>query len=290
MLKILVDTYRSEKQIFITGSSSFRLTQLTEEPLTGRKRVYHLYPLSLEELTKRDGLHDVQTHLSWFLRYGLYPAVINSSGEREKREVIKELSSSYLYQDILEFQDVKNATVIHNLLKILALRIGQEISLHDVGKHIGLDSRTVERYIDLLEKSYIIFRLPPYYTNKEKEITKMHKVYFYDVGIRNALLESFGPLDARSDIGHLWENFIIAERVKYIAYHSGSELRYFWRTRSGQEIDYIEEEDGQIYATEIKWSKSRKQAPDMFTTLYPKHVWRSVTRENWYQFVINGLE
>ncbi len=283
MLKILVDTYKGQKQIFITGSSSFRILDMTEEALTGRKVVHYLYPLSLEEISINTGLHALDTRMEDILRYGLYPAVHNTKSEKNKQTTLLELASSYLYRDIIEFQDVKNATVIRNLLKILALRIGQEISLHDIGKHIWLDSRTVERYIDLLEKSYILWRLPPYYTNKEKEITKMHKIYFYDVGIRNALLENFQPLDTRNDIGALWENLMMVEKLKYNSYHHILSRMYFWRTRSGQEIDLIEERSGSIFATEIKWNKSKKNAPATFRALYPEYTWNSLQRENWYE-------
>lgn len=249
-VKLLVDHYRDKKQIVVTG---------TQESLTGRKYVYHLFPLSLEEIYPNKELLTVIKELEAFLIYGNYPEVVNKKGFEEKKEILKELTSSYLYKDIFEFQQVKNSNVLTNLLKALAFQIGSEVSYAELARLIGIDKKTVERYVDLLEKNYIIFRLSPYTRNKRKEISKLKKIYFCDVGIRNTIINNFNFLVDRNDVGNLWENFVISERLKYQAYHNIYTNNYFWRTYDGAEVDLVEERDGKLYGYEFKWSKENKK-------------------------------
>lgn len=252
-IKLLVDNFKKEKQIIATGSSSINLLDMTQEPLTGRKIVFKLFPLSLEELYPDKNLLRLDKELEMLLIYGSYPDIINAAGLSDKEDLLKELSASYLYKDILEFQQVRNADAIHSLLKALALQVGSEVSYNELAKLIGLDKKTIERYIDLLEKNFIIFRLPPFYKNKRRAISRLKKIYFYDLGIRNAIINNFNQLSYRQDTGALWENFCLAERIKYQAYHKLNVNNYFLRTYDGAEIDLIEERGGSLNGYEFKW-------------------------------------
>ncbi len=241
ILKQLVDTYKTTKQIIVTGSSSFHILDQTSEALTGRKVTFMLYPISLREYLLSEGPDLVLRTLEERLIYGMYPDILSTHDIIKKQRYLTELTNSSLYRDILEFQEIKNSASIDKLLRILALRIGSEISFSQIGALLSMDGRTIERYIDLLEKSYIIFRLPPYYTNKEKELSKMQKIYFYDLGIRNALLGNFHDLSLRDDVGKLWENFVIVERMKHRIYSGIFATQHFWRSYDQQEVDLIEE-------------------------------------------------
>jgi len=260
-LKLLVDFYKDKKQIVVTGSSSFNLLDMTEEVLTGRKFVYHLFPLSLEEIYPQRDMLMVSKDLETYLIYGNYPEIVKAETFDDKRELIKNISSSYLYKDVLEFQQVKNSTILFSLLKALALQIGSEVSYNELANLLNIDKKTVERYIDLLEKNYIIFRLSPYSSNKRKEISKLKKIYFYDLGIRNAVINNFNPMSDRGDNGALWENFMIIERLKYQAYHNIYANNYFWRTYDGAEVDFVEERDGGLFGFEFKLNDKRKKIP-----------------------------
>jgi uncharacterized protein len=285
-LKLLVDFYKTEKQILVTGSSSFNLLDQTQEALTGRKRVFHLYPIAISELYRDHDFVATQKALPVHLVYGLYPEVVRAEGFEAKRESLTELSTSQLYQDILEFQAVKDSTVLHKLLKALALQVGSEVSYSELGSLVGVDKNTVERYVDLLEKAFVVFRLPPYFTNKRTEIKKHNKVYFYDVGIRNAVIQNFNPLDMRNDVGALFENFLMAERLKKNAYGSTGVRMHFWRTYEQQEVDLVEETDGALTAYEFKWSAGRSVAPPpAFTRTYPDASFDVVTSEKYLGFV-----
>lgn len=257
-LKLLVDHYKTKKQIIVTGSSSINLLDNTQEPLTGRKYVYTLFPLSLEEIYLGNYLKMLK-ELNQVLIFGTYPDVVNQTSFAEKKTILRELASSSVYKDILAFQQVKSSDIIYNLLKALALQIGSQYSYLELSNKLGLDKNTVERYVDLLEKSFIIFRLRPFFKNKRKEISKLKKIYFYDVGIRNALIDDFNVLENRNDIGALWENFVIAERMKYRAYHQVDVEQYFWRNYNNQEIDLVEEKNRRLNAYEIKWGDALKR-------------------------------
>lgn len=284
-LKILVDHYGDKKQILVTGSSSFNLLNMTTEPLTGRKRVFHLYPLSFSELLSQKNRLDIQKELDEFLIYGLYPDIINKTSFPEKTASVQELAQSALYKDILEFQLVKSSETLTNLLIALALQVGSEVSYTEIASLLSIDKNTVERYVDLLEKNFVIFRLPPYFTNKRKEISKMKKIYFADVGIRNALISNFSPLHTRSDKGALWENLMIVERIKYNAYRGVSPRYTFWRTRSGSEIDFIEEYAGALDGYEMKSGTPKKSHAPLPWKEYPKSTFSLITPDSYEKFL-----
>lgn len=277
-LKLLVDNYKNKKQIIATGSSSINLLDKTSEPLTGRKIVLKLYPLSLLEIYQRYTELHIEKDLDGLLIYGSYPAVINSKGNTDKEEVLRELSSSSLYKDILEFQEVKNSNTLVSLLKALALQVGSEVSYSELAILLGIDKKTVERYIDLLEKNYIIFRLPPYQTNKRKIIKKLKKIYFYDLGIRNAVINNFNILENRNDAGALWENFAIVERMKHLEYQKIFSDYYFLRTYDGAEIDFLEEKNGIVAGYEFKLkikntsNKIQEKVGVKYTVITPEKI------------------
>ena len=239
-LKLLVDHYKKEKQIIVTGSSSFNILDKTEEPLTGRKFVFNLFPLSIEEIYPDKDVSLIMKDLETYVVYGSYPEVQVKTRMEEKQEVIHEISESYLYKDVFEFQKIKKSTTLDNLLRALALQIGGEVSYTELSNIVGIDKKTVENYIDILEKNYIIFRLYPYAQNKRKVISKLKKVYFWDLGIRNSIINNFNFLNFRNDVGALWENFCILERLKYQSYHKIYSNNYFWRTYAQAVIDLIE--------------------------------------------------
>lgn len=260
-LKLLVDYFKAKKQIIVTGSSSFNLLDNTEEALTGRKFVYRLHPLSLEEIFKDSNLLRLKKELESFLIFGNYPDVVNAHSLDDKIERLRNLAGSYLYKDILEFQQVKSSDFLRQLLKALALQIGSEVSYTELSNLLGVDKKTIERYVDLLEKNFIIFRLPPYFTNPRKEISKLRKIYFYDAGIRNAVINNFNMFDARNDKGELWENLVIVERIKYQDYHRLRSHNYFWRAYNRAEVDWVEDRGGKVYGYEVKWKKKRARPP-----------------------------
>ncbi|MGI5897663.1 MAG: ATP-binding protein [Candidatus Dojkabacteria bacterium] len=281
-LKLLVDNYGEKKQIIATGSSSLNLLSNTSEPLTGRKYVYELYPLSVGEIYSEKHPLSIDKELELLLIYGMYPAIYTSDIS-EKERLLREISKSYLYKDILELEKVKDSSYLDKLLSALALQIGSEVSLTELSKLVGLDSKTVERYIDLLEKNYVIFRLPPYYSNERKVLSKQNKIYFYDLGIRNALINNFNPLSKRNDRGVLWENFLILERMKRNEYSRRYVSRFFWRTYDGAEVDYVEKYADSLDGYEFKWSKV-KSAPKSWLK-YPNATYQVVNIDNYKRFL-----
>jgi hypothetical protein len=284
--KLLVDKFKKEKQIIITGSSSINLLTQTAEALTGRKAVFNLFPLSVEETFPEKSPLEISKNLESLLIFGSYPGVINQKSFDKKREVLEELSSSNLYKDILEFQQIRNSAVIFNLLRALAFQVGSEVSYNELSNIIGIDKKTVEKYIDLLEKNFIIFRLAPYFKNKRREISQSKKIYFYDLGIRNAIINNFNPLNSRDDIGALWENFIIIERLKYQTYHKIYSNNYFWRTYTGVEVDWIEERDGKLFGFEFKFKTPKKiKAPSSWLENYPNASWEIISNDNFLDFI-----
>lgn len=285
VLKLLVDNYGEEKQIIATGSSSLNLLSNTSEPLTGRKYVYELYPLSVGEIYSDKHPLAIDKELELLLVYGMYPAVYTSSIS-EKERLLREISRSYLYKDILALEKVKDSSYLDKLLSALALQIGSEVSLTELSNLVGLDYKTIERYIDLLEKNYVIFRLPPYYTNERKVLSKQNKIYFYDLGIRNALINNFNPLSKRNDRGALWENFLIVERMKLNEYTRRYVSRFFWRTYDGTEVDYIEKYADNLDGYEFKWDKERK-APKSWLE-YPNATYKLVNIDNYKEFLELG--
>ncbi len=281
-LKLLVDNYQEEKQIIATGSSSLNLLSNTSEPLTGRKFTYELYPLSIKEIYSNRHPLDLDKELESLLVYGTYPDIYNGNREFKEKQLV-EITKSYLYKDILELENVKNSSSLDTLLSALALQVGSEVSLSELGNLLNLNLRTIERYIDLLEKNYVIFRLPPYYTNERKVLSKQNKIYFYDLGIRNALINNFNPLSKRNDRGALWENFLILERMKLNAYTNRYVSKFFWRTYDGAEIDYIEKYADSLDGYEFKWSKIKK-APNSWLE-YPNSKYTLINIDNYKKFL-----
>ncbi len=285
VLKRIVDNY-PDVQLLVTGSSSFELQNKLNEPLTGRKYEYHLYPISTGELYDSSGLVSVKQQLESRLIYGSYPDILNHS--EDARDLLMNLSGSYLYKDLLMLDSIRRPELLEKLLQALALQLGSEVSYNELAKTIGTDNKTVERYIDLLEKCYVIFKLGALSRNLRNELKKSKKVYFYDNGIRNAVLQNFAPTSLRADVGALWENFFISERIKKNHYDRSYAKSYFWRTASQQEIDYVEELDGQFSIFEMKWNPNRGNTkfPQAFLDNYPVATKTVVTPDNYLDWLI----
>jgi predicted AAA+ superfamily ATPase len=283
-LKLLVDNF-PQQQVIATGSSAFELRDKITEPLTGRNFQFVLPPFSCKELVVSWDKTEISRQLENLILYGSYPAVINSGNVASKELLAKQLAGDNLYKDVLKFFNLKGSETVRKLLAGLALQIGQEVAYEELGNLAGVDKKTAMVYVEVLEKAFIIFRLRPFSRNLRKEINKRHKIFFYDTGIRNALLNNFNSLSLRSDRGPLWENFVIAERYKW-QYWAGNCLNnYFWRTYDQQEIDLIEEKSGRLRAMEIKWQKERKAAPKAWQETYPNSIWQSVNKDNFLEFL-----
>jgi hypothetical protein len=284
ILKIISDTF-PEIQIIATGSSSFELGNRISEPLTGRSREYLLYPFSFTELLEGKDRITVGADLEWTMRFGLYPEVYGKP-EHEAIEELSQISSNYLYKDILQFESIKRPNLLLNLLNALALQIGSEVSLNELSRMLGETVPTIQRYIELLEKAFVIFRLRSFSRNLRKEIAKGQKVYFYDLGIRNALIRNFNPLSLRNDVGGLWENWCIVERMKFNMNRRRFVNSWFWRTYDQKEVDYIEEEGGRMVAVEFKFRPDHKQRMVReFLETYSGTTFMTVSRENFWDFV-----
>ena len=284
-LKLITDNF-PDVQLLVTGSSSFQLQNQLDEPLTGRKYEYHLYPISTAELMESGGLLNVKQTLESRLIFGSYPDVLNHSDEA--KEILMNIAGSYLYKDLLALESIRKPALLEKLLVALALQMGSEISYNEIAQTIGSDSKTVEKYVDLLEKCYIVFRLSAFSRNLRTELKKSKKIYFYDNGIRNAVLQNFAPLALRNDVGALWENFFISERMKANHYKGRYCKSYFWRTTQQQEIDYIEEEDGTFTAFEMKWNpkKASTALPSLFANTYSLQASAVVTPENYLEWIL----
>lgn len=283
-LKLITDQI-PDVQIIATGSSAFELANRVNEPLTGRKWEYNLFPISFSEMVNHHGLLEENRLMPHRLIFGYYPEVVCNTGK--EKELLKQLSDSYLYKDILMWERIKKPEKLLKLLQALAFQIGSEISYNSLGRQLEIDNQTIEKYIQLLEQTLIIFRLPAFSRNHRKELKRGRKIYFYDNGIRNALLANFNLPELRTDIGALWENFIISERIKYLHSNKMWVNSYFWRTQDQQEIDYIEERDGVLYAYEIKWNAKKKQSlSKSFVNAYPQHEFSIVNPENYEQFLL----
>lgn len=283
-LKRITDNF-PEVQLLVTGSSSFELQNRLNEPLTGRKYEYHLFPISTRELLEHGGLIAVKQSLESRLIYGSYPDIVNHADEA--KELLMNIAGSYLYKDLLALEDIRRPALLEKLLVALALQVGSEVSYNEIAQTIGSDSKTVEKYIDLLEKYYIVFRLGAFSRNLRTELKKSKKIYFYDNGIRNAVIQNFAPLSMRNDVGALWENFFISERIKSNEYEGRYAKSYFWRTTQQQEIDYIEEADGQFTVFEMKWNPRKKKTPlpAAFLKTYPVAQEAVVTPENYLEWL-----
>lgn len=282
-LKLLIDNL-PDKQVIVTGSSALDLSNSINEPLTGRKFEYKMFPFSVAELIAANGLITEKRLLEHRMIYGMYPDVVNNQGE--EREVLLNIVSSYLYKDIFDFQDIRKPEVIEKLLQALALQIGSEVSINELSQLVGIDNSTVLRYIDLLEKSYIIFHLRSFSRNVRNELKKSRKIYFYDNGVRNALISNLNPLDLRTDVGALWENFVISERMKRCNYDINYANCYFWRTTQQQELDYIEDKDGLLNCFEFKWNTTKKaKLSTTFSTNYPNSVFKLINKDNYLELI-----
>lgn len=283
VLKIIVDTY-PKMQIIATGSSSFDLFQKISEPLTGRNFQFMLYPLSAGEIKENKDLFYLESKLENLLRFGGYPGVFGLS-EEEAKERLNEISSNYLYKDILKLEGLKKSSVIKNLLQALALQIGQEVSYQELAVKLGINRLTVQKYMDILEQVFIVFKLNSFSRNKRKEISKSIKVYFHDLGIRNSLIENYNPLEIRNDAGFLWENFCMIERKKYNEYNMNFANMYFWRTYDKKEIDLIEEREGKLFAYEFKWNDKKTKIPKSFLADYADSEFKIIDKSNFWQFL-----
>lgn len=280
VLKLITDNFPDTKLV-VSGSSAFELSNTINEPLTGRKWEFMLLPFSTEELAAHTSFFEESGHLHRRMIYGMYPDVVNNPGEEES--ILNELSTSYLYKDIFTFQDVRKPEILPKLLKALAFQVGHEVTFLNLARLLDTDTSTVQRYIDLLEKTFIVFRLTSYSRNVRNELKRSRKIYFYDNGIRNALLSAYQPVALRQDLGALWENFMVSERIKRNRHHKYFRNEYFWRTTQQQEIDYIEEYNGRLFAYEFKWDTTAKaRAPKTFSDAYPEATFRVIHPGNYF--------
>ncbi len=284
-LKLIVDNM-PDVQVIATGSSAFELRNCLNEPLTGRKYEYQMFPISSKEIYQSSGYIDLKGLLETRLIYGSYPDILNHANDA--RELLRMLTDSYLYKDILATDNLRKPDVLDKLLRALAFQVGSEVSYNELAQTIGTDSKTVERYIELLEKCYIIFRLHGLSRNLRNELKKAKKIYFYDNGVRNAVIQQFAPLELRNDAGALWENFFISERIKRNHYQQNYCNIYFWRTKSQLEIDYIEEQNGQMTAFEMKWNpkKSNTSIPETFLNAYDVKETVIITPDNYLEYLL----
>lgn len=284
VLKIIADTF-PKIQIIATGSSSFELANKTGEALTGRARRYLLYPLAIEEIKQKYNTVDLDAKLENILRFGTYPSIFDLP-EKEAIEELNEIASNYLYKDLFQYSGIRKPDLLVDLLKALALQLGNEVSLAELSNLLGKNSHTIETYLNLLEQSFIIFKVRSFSRNLRKEIGKRYKIYFYDLGIRNSLIQNFNPLDIRNDVGALWENFCLAERMKHNNNNRIMANYYFWRTYDGQEIDWIEEREGKLFAFEIKWGNKKPEAPRAWREAYPESEYMIINKDNYLEFVV----
>lgn len=283
-LKIIVDQLPDIK-VVVTGSSSFELAGQIGEPLTGRKITLTLFPLSQIEMGKLYNDHDLRSRLEEYLIFGSYPEALTSETVNDKKNVLEELVGSYLLKDILELEKVKSAKLLLDLLRLLAFQIGSAVSLSELGRQLGIDSKTVARYLDLFEKSFVIINLRGFSRNHRKEITSKSKYYFLDNGIRNAIIANFNSLEIRDDIGSLWENFLVVERLKKQAYNQIYSNNYFWRTWDQKEVDWVEERDGKLFGYEFKWKSKSRKASKAWIENYPEASLEIINNENYIDFV-----
>jgi len=282
-LKIMHDNF-PDKKIIATGSSSFDLANKISEPLTGRSIEFFLTPLSINEILQKQDRFEIEGGIEDIIRFGLYPGIYNK-GEKTKKELLYNIVNNYLYKDILEFENIKKSDQLFSLLQLLALQIGNEVSITELGQQLGMNKLTAQRYIDLLEKSFVIFSLRSFSRNLRKEIAKSRKIYFWDLGIRNALINNFNNLNIRNDTGALWENFCIAERMKSNLNNRKFANVYFWRTYDQQEIDFIEERDGKLFGYEIKWGFKKRREPKLWKKIYKNAEFEIVNKDNFLEFI-----
>lgn len=283
-LKLMADEL-PKLRIIATGSSSLHLASTTREPLTGRAWTHILYPVGLCEVANILNPFELRETLPERMVYGSYPELFSIKGAQNKQDYLRNLVSSYLYKDILEIGNIRHSSKLHDLLKLLAFQIGGEVSLSELGTQLGMSKDTVASYIDLLEQSFVVFRLKGFSRNLRKEVTKQDKIYFWDLGVRNMVIDNLNPLQSRNDIGQLWENFMIAERRKWLEYQGQIGSLYFWRTYTGAEVDLLEERGGQLFAFEYKWNRDRINPPQSFMGAYPNSQFSVITPKNFAEHV-----
>ena len=284
-LKLLVDNF-PEKQIIATGSSSFDLSNEINEPLTGRNFEFWLFPLSLSEIVGQKSQIEVGRELENLLVYGSYPEIYQLESLEQKSQRIKYLASNYLYKDILKFNNIKNSETVLKLLQALALQTGNEVSYNELAVLVGVNKQTVANYIELLEKAFIVFRISPYSGNLRKAISKMRKIYFFDLGIRNAMVNNQNPLNLRDDVGRLWENFVISEKYKSQFGLGFKTNYYFWRTYDQQEVDLVESKGGKLFGWEIKWDSKTKKPPKAWVETYQNSTYQVINKDNYLDFLV----
>jgi len=283
-LKIIVD-HMPHVKVIATGSSSFDLARDVGEPLTGRKFVLPLFPLAQMEISGQEKRHETEANLELRLIYGSYPEVVTTRDNARREEYLREIISSYLFKDILALEGVRYANKLVRILQLLAFQIGREVSLAELGRQLGMSKNTVERYLDLLEKVFVVYRRTGFSRNLRKEITKNHRFYFFDTGIRNALIGNFNPLAIRNDVGELWENYVITERYKMHEYNRHTVNSYFWRTYDKKEIDLVEEQKGQLSGYEIKWKNIPVKIPRDWKASYPGADFSVIHKKNYLKFI-----
>ncbi|AMS27259.1 ATPase [Bacteroidetes bacterium UKL13-3] len=285
ILKLMVDEIPGIK-ILVTGSSMFDLTNKLGEPLTGRKRTFELFPLAQMEYQHYENLIQTKAGLAERLIYGSYPELLQYPNDADKSGYLKQLVNDYLLKDILAFEGVRNASKMFDLLRLIAFQVGKEVSLDELGRQLGMSKNTVEKYLDLLTKVFVIYKVKGFSRNLRSEIVKSNKWYFYDNGIRNVLIANFAPLTMRADVGELWENYCLAERLKFQQYTDLTVNNYFWRTYQQQEIDWVEERDGKLFAYELKWNADKKiKVPSAWKTAYPEAGFEVIHPGNYLDWI-----
>ena len=283
-LKIMVDNNPNLK-VLITGSSTLSLSYKVGEPLVGRAFDYKLYPVSQKELLFKFNRYELEQKKEEFLIFGAYPAVIEAQTREEKIQILTKIANSYLFRDIIELERVSDSKILLDLLRLIAFQVGNEVSLAELGSSLGIDGKTVARYLWLFEQSFVLYNLRGYSRNLRKEITRKSKYYFYDNGIRNAIVSNFNQLNLRDDVGKLWENFMVTERLKLQEYKPVWANNYFWRTWEGQEIDWVEERGGKLSGYEFKYQKDKVSEPKLWKTTYPQAEFRVINDKNYLDFV-----
>lgn len=283
-LKIIVDTIPGIK-VVATGSASFELANKVGEPLTGRQNTLHLYPIAQLELLQQYNAYELAQKKEEYLIYGSYPEVLNCTSSDQKALYLRELVNSYLLKDILALEQVKGSKILLDLLRLIAFQVGSEVSLNELSLNLGIDVKTVGRYLDLLEKAFVLINLRGFSRNLRSEIKEKSKYYFYDNGIRNAIISNFNPLHIRDDIGKLWENFLIVERIKKQNYQHLYANNYFWRTWEQKEVDFVEEREGKLFGYELKFNDKSTKPPKLFLDTYQEAKFEVISQENYIEFI-----
>lgn len=283
-LKLIVDHIKNIK-VLVTGSSSFDLSNQVGEPLVGRKWQFNLYPISQLELNKIEEKFETKSNLNNRLVYGSFPEVIVNNDISQKKEILNSLVDNYLFKDLLQYNQIKKSDKILDLLKLLCWQIGKEVSLTELANSLDLNSRTVEKYLDLLEKVFVIKKINGFSRNLRKEITKNSRYYFYDNGIRNAIINNFNQIENRNDLGELWENYLFIERIKKQEYKRIYSNNYFWRTYDKKEIDFVEERDGRLYGYEFKWGAKKTKKPTEWLKTYKEAQYKVINQDNYLDFI-----